>query len=108
MSLQDWLKNNWLVKHRTSAEEIASLLAIVERDLSNSQVAGLSTDWRLNIAYNAALQAAFAARAKATWARLMRKVYEADLLECPQRRGRDPVFPPGPKCKKRADARHRA
>jgi hypothetical protein len=47
VSLQDWLKNNWLVKHRTSAEEIASLLAIVERDLSNSQVAGLSPDWRL-------------------------------------------------------------
>jgi hypothetical protein len=40
VSLQDWLKNNRRVKHRTSAEEIASLLAIVERDLSNSQVAG--------------------------------------------------------------------
>ena len=26
----------------------------------------------------------FAARAKATWARLMRKVYEADPLECPK------------------------
>jgi hypothetical protein len=63
--LQDWLKNNWLVKHRTSAEEIASLLAIVERDISNSQVAGLSPDWRLNIAYNAALQAATAALAAA-------------------------------------------
>ena len=65
MSLQGWLKNNWLVKHRTSAEEIASLLAIVERDLSNSQVAGLSPDWRPNIAYNAALQAAGAALAAA-------------------------------------------
>lgn len=65
MSLQGWLENNWLVKHRTSAEEIASLLAIVERDLSNSQVAGLSPDWRLNIAYNAALQAAGAALAAA-------------------------------------------
>lgn len=65
MSLQGWLENNWLVKHRTSAEEIASLFAIVERDLSNSQVAGLSPDWRLNIAYNAALQAASAALAAA-------------------------------------------
>jgi len=26
---------------------------------------------------------AFAPRAKAAWARLIRKVYEADLLECP-------------------------
>src|SRR3972149_4870876 len=29
----------------------------------------------------------FAARAKATWARLMRKVYEADALECPKCKG---------------------
>jgi hypothetical protein len=30
---------------------------------------------------------AFAARAKATWARLIRKVYEADPLECPKCKG---------------------
>ena len=29
----------------------------------------------------------FAARAKATWARLIRKVYEADPLECPKCKG---------------------
>ena len=29
----------------------------------------------------------FAARARATWARLIRKVYEADPLECPQCKG---------------------
>ncbi len=61
MSLRDWLKHSWLVEHETSAEEIAGLLAIVERDLSNAKVAGLSDDWKLNIAYNAALQAATAA-----------------------------------------------
>jgi hypothetical protein len=63
MSLRDWLKNSWLVEHKTSAEEIAGLLAIVERDLANAKVAGLSDDWRFNIAYNAALQAATAALA---------------------------------------------
>lgn len=63
MSLGDWLKNSWLVEHKTSAEEIAGLLAIVERDLANAKVAGLSDDWRFNIAYNAALQAATAALA---------------------------------------------
>ncbi|MGH8681966.1 MAG: hypothetical protein ACREVS_08530 [Burkholderiales bacterium] len=57
----DWLRNSWLVEHKTSFEEIAALLAIVERDLANAKVAGLSEDWRLNIAYNAALQAATAA-----------------------------------------------
>lgn len=63
MSLGDWLRNSWLVEHKTSAEEIAGLLAIVERDLANAKVAGLSEDWRFNIAYNAALQAATAALA---------------------------------------------
>ena len=63
MSLRDWLKNSWLVEHKTSAEEIAGLLAIVERDLANAKVAGLSDDWRFNIAYNAALQTATAALA---------------------------------------------
>ena len=65
MSLRDWLRNSWLVEHKTSPEEVAGLLAIVERDLANAKVAGLSEDWRLNIAYNAALQAATAALAAA-------------------------------------------
>ena len=65
MSFRDWQRNSWLVEHQTSAEEITALLAIVERDLANAKVAGLSDDWRLNIAYNAALQAATAALAAA-------------------------------------------
>jgi len=63
VSLRDWLASGWLVEHRTSPREIADLLAVVDRDLANSQAAGLSPDWRLNIAYNAALQAATAALA---------------------------------------------
>ena len=61
MSLRDWQRNSWLVLHKTSPDEISGLLAIVERDLCNAQVAGLADDWRLSIAYNAALQAATAA-----------------------------------------------
>ncbi|MHB1034421.1 MAG: hypothetical protein ACYC35_05860 [Pirellulales bacterium] len=38
---------------------------MVDRDLADSQTAGLSPDWRLNIAYNAAMQAATAALAAA-------------------------------------------
>ena len=34
------------------------MFALIERDLADCQAAGLSADWRLNIAYNAALQAA--------------------------------------------------
>ena len=61
MSLADWLRNSWLVGHKSSAEEIAGLLAIVERDLANAKLAALADDWKFNIAYNAALQAATAA-----------------------------------------------
>ena len=63
MSLRDWQKNSWLVEHKSGAEEISALLAIVERDLANAKVTGLADDWRLSIAYNAALQAATAALA---------------------------------------------
>jgi len=63
VSLAGWRRNSWLVAHEPSAGETAALLAIVERDLANATVAGLSLDWKLGIAYNAALQAATAALA---------------------------------------------
>lgn len=63
MSLENWLKNGWLTEHKPTKREIRDLLAIVDRDLQDSQVAALSPEWRLNIAYNAALQAATAALA---------------------------------------------
>lgn len=65
MSLADWQRNKWLTAHKSSPEEIAGLLAIVERDLANARVAGLADDWKFNIAYNAALQAATVALAAA-------------------------------------------
>ena len=65
MSLQDWERNGWLTAHRTSREEIHALLDVVDRDLADSAAEGLSADWRMNIAYNAALQAATAALADA-------------------------------------------
>ncbi len=61
MSLANWQKNGWLVEHRTSRTEIRDLMGIVARDLEDCRTEGLSPDWRLNIAYNAALQAATAA-----------------------------------------------
>lgn len=61
MSLADWQKNGWLVEHRTSRAEIRDLMGIVARDLEDCRTEGLSPDWRLSIAYNAAVQAATAA-----------------------------------------------
>ncbi len=63
MSLKDWQLNDWLTAHKTSPQEIADLLAVVDRDLNDCKASGLSADWRLNIVYNAALQAATAALA---------------------------------------------
>lgn len=63
MSLEEWRQRGWLIRHETSLQEIEELLGVVDRDLRDCTVTSLSTDWRLNIAYNAALQAATAALA---------------------------------------------
>ena len=65
MTLKSWEKNGWLLRHKTSPQEIRDLLRIATRDLSDCDAKGLSPDWRFNIAYNAALQAATAALAAA-------------------------------------------
>ena len=65
MSLEDWLKSGWLKEHRTSRQEIADLLAVADRDRKACQTPDLVSDWRFNIAYNAALQLATAALAAA-------------------------------------------
>jgi hypothetical protein len=56
--LSDWLASRWLVVHESSPEEIRDLLEVVDRDLADAALEGLSPDWRLGIAYNAALQLA--------------------------------------------------
>ena len=60
MSLKDWARNGWLAEHKTSPQEIADLLRVADRDLADCRAEGLSSDWHLNIAYNAALQLATA------------------------------------------------
>jgi len=65
MSLQNWKKNRWLLAHSSSRREIQDLFGIIDRDLQECLLEGLSSDWKLNIAYNAALKAATAALAAA-------------------------------------------
>ena len=55
MSLNQWAANGWLRPHKTSLKEIVDLLAIVDRDLEDSE-GDISADWRFGIAYNAALK----------------------------------------------------
>ena len=42
MSFADWVKNGWLVAHKSSRQEIANLLGIVARDLKESQAKDVS------------------------------------------------------------------
>jgi hypothetical protein len=55
MSLKQWFDNGWLGHHETNKNEISDLLAIVDRDIKDTE-ASLSADWRFGIAYNAALK----------------------------------------------------
>jgi hypothetical protein len=45
VTLNDWERNGWLQAHLTTPEEVADLLALVERDLADSQTSGLSADF---------------------------------------------------------------
>lgn len=56
MNLQSWKMSGWLRPHQTNRQQIADLLAIVERDLEDASTARLSTDWQFAIAYNASLK----------------------------------------------------
>ncbi len=80
MSLQNWLNNGWLTEHRTSSQEIAALLAVADRDLLDCRTSGLSPDWQLNIAYNAALQTATAALAASGY-RAVREAHHYRVIQ---------------------------
>lgn len=58
MILKEFLNQGRLVHHKTSFGEIANLLNLVERDLKDAQIKGISADRRFTIAYNAVLQLA--------------------------------------------------
>ncbi len=51
MTLKQLLADGKLVKHRTSRQEIASLLKVVERDITDASIELVSADRRLAIAY---------------------------------------------------------
>jgi hypothetical protein len=65
MSLQVYLRNNWIRKHESSVGKITNLFAIADRDIRESQTPGLGPEWRFDIAYNSALQSSTAALAAA-------------------------------------------
>ena len=80
MSFKTWLRNGWLTPHKPSREEILDLLALVDRDLLACRTPNLAVDWRFNIAYNAALQAATAALAAAGY-RAAREAHHLRVIQ---------------------------
>lgn len=80
MSLQNWLNNGWLIEHHTSLQEITALLGVADRDLTDCKTSGLSPDWQLNIAYNAALQMATVALAASGY-RAVREAHHYRVIQ---------------------------
>jgi uncharacterized protein (UPF0332 family) len=58
MTLQDWLSEDKLKPHTTSAQEIQNLLRVIDRDIADASIVAVSADRRFATAYNAALQLA--------------------------------------------------
>src|SRR5437588_8032848 len=55
MSLQHWLQIGHLINHQATVAEVRSLIGVVDRELADAAVAGLSDDGRFTHAYDAAL-----------------------------------------------------
>ncbi len=55
MSLQDWLQIGHLSKHEATVAEVGNLLGVVDRELADAGVVGVSDDGRFRNAYEAAL-----------------------------------------------------
>ena len=55
MSLENWLLIGHLIKHQATVAEVRNLLGVVDRELADAGVAGLSDDGRFSHAYDAAL-----------------------------------------------------
>ena len=58
MTIDQLIKRGSLEKRDSSAEELAYLLQIVDRDIRDSKSSEVSYDWQFGIAYNAALKLA--------------------------------------------------
>ncbi|MEX2561373.1 MAG: hypothetical protein WD403_15730 [Pirellulales bacterium] len=56
MSLEQWLRSGWLQPFESTVAEIQKGFQVVDREISDAQVHGLSADGRFKHAYDAALQ----------------------------------------------------
>jgi hypothetical protein len=56
MSLESWSQSGYLEQHQATVAEVHKLFGLVDRELSDAAVAGLSADGRFMHAFDAALQ----------------------------------------------------
>ena len=80
MSLKSWLDNRWLEVHEATSREIADLLAVADRSLSDAAIDALSADARVGSAYTAALAIGAAALAAEGY-RAMRDRHHERVLD---------------------------
>jgi len=80
MSLNLWLEKGWLKEHKPTSREIAELLAVADRALKDCQVPELSSEGKLDMAHNAALQSSAAALAAAGY-RASREAYHYYVIQ---------------------------
>jgi hypothetical protein len=80
MSFSLWLEKGWLKEHKPTPREISDFLAVADRSLNDCQVAGLSSDGKLDIAHNAALQSSAAALAASGY-RASREAYHYYIIQ---------------------------
>ena len=80
MSLKLWLEKGWLKEHKPTSREIAELLAVADRALRDCQIPELSSEGKLNMAHNAALQSSTAALAAAGY-KSSREAYHYYVIE---------------------------
>lgn len=63
LTLAEWHENGWLQAIPASAEEVARLLAVADRNLADAEVTAVSTDARVGFAHAATVALAAAALA---------------------------------------------
>jgi len=80
MSFSLWLQKGWIKEHKPTSREIAELLAVADRSITDCKVAGLSSDGKLDMAHNAVLQSSAAALAAAGY-RASREAYHYYLIQ---------------------------
>lgn len=80
MSFRLWLEKGWIKEHKPAPREIAELLAVADRSLKDCQVDGLSSEGKLDIAHNAAIQASAAALAAVGY-RASREAYHYYVIQ---------------------------